>query len=92
MNEIIERAAKAIYYGTAGEGDDGKGAWERDTGIGKEGYRDMARAVFQAIAEPTEAMILAACADAAREQCRPVAIHRKDADDCWRAMVAEVLK
>lgn len=56
MNDIIERAAKAIYYGTAGEGDDRKGAWERDTGAGKEGCRDMAKAVFQAIREPTDYM------------------------------------
>lgn len=55
MSEMIERGARAIYYGTAG--DEGReGAFERDTGAGPESCRDMMRAVLIAMREPTFAM------------------------------------
>ena len=42
--------------------------------------------------DPTTAMLLAACAEAKKEQLRPLNIHRTDAAMIWQAMLSEALK
>lgn len=51
----------------------------------------IARAILEEMREPTEAMILAACAKAREEQVRPIAIHRIDAATLWQAMIDAAL-
>lgn len=81
MNDIIERAAKAIYYGTAGESDDRKGMYEADTGS-HELCRDMAKAVFMAIREPSESMMAAG---------QPWAVGNAP-PNCWLKMIDAALR
>lgn len=54
-------------------------------------HYDAAREVLAEMREPTKEMLIAACAEAAKEQLRPVAIHLHDAELCWRAMIDAAL-
>lgn len=68
MSEMVERVATAIEA--------------RVSQPGQCSYQDMARATFEAMREPTEAMIEAAWADALAE----------DAKGVWQEMIDEALK
>lgn len=92
--EMVERGAKAIYYGTAGEAGR-EGTWERDDGAGRQGCLDMVRAFFAAIREPTKTMDERG-AEAApyRLENHPnvPAIWPRQARDIWRAMIDQALR
>jgi hypothetical protein len=49
------------------------------------------RALIAAMREPTRKMLREACAQAGKEQVRPVSIHLTDAELCWRAMIDAAL-
>lgn len=105
---MIEKAAKAAYQrmikrleaegnadvipATSQEELYLSGDWDAQPQILRDDWIDSTRAAMEAMREPSENMILAACVDAKKEQVRPVAINRMDADNCWRAMIDEALK
>lgn len=49
-------------------------------------------AVLAEMREPTKAMLLACCAKAAEEQCRPISVNVTDAAAFWQAMIDEASK
>lgn len=81
--EMVERVARLMY----------RQAEMRDSNVdGWRIYEKTARTMIAAMREPTTPMIVAACTKAEEEQARPVAIHRTDAEDCWRAMIDAALR
>ncbi len=55
-------------------------------------FRRLAKAAIRSLREPTQAMVLAACAKANEEQIRPITIHRGDAVTVWQAMIDAMLQ
>lgn len=55
-------------------------------------YRMLAVHVLAEMREPTTEMLLACCAKAAEEQCRPITVNVTDAADFWQAMIDEASK
>lgn len=50
-------------------------------------FERFAWAALDALLEPTTGMILAVCAKAKEEQCRPIEVHRRDAADFIEAAI-----
>jgi hypothetical protein len=84
---MVERVARAIAKSACGDDealdDRGTPAWRA--------CLNEAKVAIKAMREPTEAMILAACAKAKEEQVRPIEINRIDADTLYRAMIDAAL-
>lgn len=103
MSEMVERGAIALMRTRWGMGKpahlqpekQSKGGILLPISIQQEHWDECvrdSRAVIMAMREPTTGMLIAACTECAKEQVRPIAIHRIDADTVWRAMIGEALK